>query len=107
MADAVIRWRPSARGTNPVTVLATELNSLSNGAGALSAAISNDASDELDLYMDLELAVTFGSAPNANTAVQAHIVRQIDGTNYEDTATDGRPIHGQCGGFIVQATTNA
>lgn len=107
MVDNPLRWFPSARGTNPVTALSTELNSLANNAGALSGVISNDAAAELDLFMDLELVVTFGTAPTEDSLIEAYIVRQIDGTNYETNTTEGRPRDGFVGGFILDNVTTA
>ncbi len=102
-----VQLKASARASNPVTCLSTELNSLANNSGALSAAISNDASDELDLYMDLELAVTFGTAPTADSLCEIYIVRTVDGTNYEDNSTEGRPRDGYVGGFVLDNVTSA
>lgn len=107
MATATIRWKASARATNPATVLSTGLDALANNAGALSAAESNDAAAELDLYADAELVVTFGTAPTENSLVELYIVRTVDGTNYEDNGTEGRPADGYVGGFILDNVTTA
>ncbi len=107
MADAVTRFKASARGTNPATVIDTGLNSLANNAAALSAAQSNDAATEGDLYADLELAVTFGTSPTENALVEVYIVRTVDGTNYETDSSEGRPKNGYVGGFVVDNVTSA
>src|SRR5690349_11261384 len=107
MADAVTRWKPSARASQPLTVMSTDLNSLANNGAVLSAAISNDAADELDLYCAFELNVTFGSAPTENSLVELYIVWQIDGTNYETNSSEGRPKNGYVGGFVVDNVTSA
>lgn len=100
---STVRLKPSLRGTNPVTILDTALNSFADGTGVLSGVISNDATtDELDLWADLELYIAgFGTAPDDNSAVDVYVVRTVDGTNYEDNATDGRPMNGWVGAFIV------
>lgn len=107
MADAVTRFKASARATNPADVITTGLNSLANNAAALSAAQSNDAADEGDLYADLELAVTFGTAPTENALVEVYIVRTVDGTNHETDSAEGRPKNGYVGGFVVDNVTTA
>jgi hypothetical protein len=68
--------------------LTTELNSLANGNTALSAAIDNSSVHAL--YHDLELVVTFGTAPAENTYVEVYLLPSIDGTNYDD-GTAGTP----------------
>ncbi len=98
-----VKWKASGRTTNPVTILDTGLNSLANNAGALSNAISN-ASD-LDLYMDMELVVTYGTAPTEDSLNEIYLLRSADGTNYEDYGTEGRPRDGFVGGFIVDNVT--
>lgn len=104
---ASILWEASSRGTNPVTIMDTDLNSLASAQSNLSAAISN--ATEMDLYVDLELFVEFAVAPVDGALVNVYIVRQIDGTNYED-ATDGaspvRPRNGHVGSFSVRANAD-
>lgn len=107
MADAVQRWFPSARASQPLTVMSTDLNSLANGSSVLSAAISNDAADELDPFVDLELNVDFVSAPTADALVEAYSVIAMDGSNYEDSLNEGRPRVGYLGAFIMDNTTAA
>lgn len=96
----------SYRGVS--TVLSTELNSLAATSGkAISAAIDN--STNLDLFDDLELAVTFGSAPTAGTVVEVYLVISIDGgTNYADGSSTVLPASSSyLGGFAVRAVTTA
>lgn len=107
MADAVTRWKPSARASQPLTVMSTDLNSLANNGAVLATAISNDAADELDLYCDFELNVTFGTNPTENSLVELYLVRAIDGTNYETNSSEGRPKNGYVGGFVVDNVTTA
>lgn len=107
MADAVSRWRVGTRSGNPLTLFSTDLNSLANNGAVLSAAVSNDAADELDLYVDLELAITFGTSPTENSLIEVYVVRQIDGTNYETNSSEGRPKNGFVGGFVLDNVTTA
>ena len=106
MAD--VKYKLSTRAGNPITVLSTELNAMANGGGALSATIDNAA--DLDLYMDLELTVTFAAPPTANTLVEAYIVRSVDGTTFEDATAGAAPVvpgNGYAGGFVLRAVTTA
>lgn len=103
MADA--KWTTPASSE---TWMTTELNSLANAAGAISSAIDADAYGQL--YADVELYVTFGTNPTANTLVEMYFVRQIDGTNYEDNTTGASgvpPANGFAGAFPVRAVTTA
>lgn len=64
------------------TALTTELNSLANaGLSAASAAIDNEAG--LYLYMELELVLA-SLTPTGVPYCSVYLVKQIDGTNYED-----------------------
>lgn len=75
------------------TLLSTELNSLANNALALSAAYDNTQGQTGDGYTlcDLELSVTYGTAPSANTAVAIWFLTSQDGTNYEDGSASVTP----------------
>jgi hypothetical protein len=89
-------------------VLTTELNALAATTGkAISAAVDN--STDLDLFDDLELAVTFASAPTAGGVVEVYLLPSIDGgTTYPDGSTS---VLAQgslyVGGFIVRAVATA
>lgn len=93
------------------TVLSTELNSLGATTGkAISAALDNyvSAAPQLDLFADLELAVTFASAPTAGSVVEVYILPSIDGTVYPDGSTTVLPQSSlYVGGFAVRAVTTA
>ncbi len=95
------KWLPSTRSGNPVTLMTTELNSLASTGTATSAAIDNDA--DHDMLMDLELLITYGTNPTANTVIEVSIVRTVDGTNYEQTP----PLGGIVGAWTLKATTSA
>jgi hypothetical protein len=95
------------------TVMSTELNSLATSSGkAISSAQINDDSvtqPTLDLFADLELKVTFGTAPTAGSVVEVYLLPSIDGgTTYPDGSTS---ILAQSslfvGGFAVRGTTAA
>ena len=76
----VIKWNAP---DSPETILTTELNGITNGSNKLSAALSNDAAAELDLYADFELYL---STQGTNRAVGAHvsvyILTEMDASNY-------------------------
>lgn len=67
------------------TALTTELNSLANAAlSAQSAAIDNLT----DLYQYIELELVLASlTPTGTPYCGVYLVKQIDGTNYEDLTT--------------------
>lgn len=68
------------------TVLSTGLNSLANNSLAISSEYDNTESATGDGYLlvDIELVVTYGSNPTANTACSIWILQSQDGTNFED-----------------------
>jgi hypothetical protein len=90
-------------------VLTTELNALSNNALVLGSAIdiSTGASDLGKLYAEIELLVTFGTAPIANSAILIWILRAIDGTNYEDGSSSIQPLRLFDVSFPLRAVTTA
>lgn len=97
------------------SVMTTELNALALTSGkAISAAQSNagdglDASTGGDLFADLELKVTFASAPTAGTVVELYLLASIDGgTTYPDGSTTVLPQSSSyVGGFAVRAVNTA
>ena len=77
------------RGT-AVDLITTGLNRLANNANVLGNATNLGA----DLGMtqgEAELCVTFPAQPGANTAVLVWLLREIDGTNYEDGGASVTP----------------
>lgn len=67
------------------TALTTELNSLANGSqSAVSSAIDN--ATDLYQYMELELVLA-SLIPTGSPYCLVYLVKQIDGTNYEDLTT--------------------
>lgn len=98
-----------------LTVMSTELNTLALTIGkAISTAQTNasdgvDASTGGDLFADLELKVTFASAPTAGTVVELYLLPSIDGgTVYPDGSSSILPQSSlYVGGFAVRAVTTA
>lgn len=94
------------------TVMSTELNALTQPTGkAISSALDNSdavAQPTLDLFADLELKVTFASAPTAGTVVELYLLPSIDGTVYPDGSASILPQSSlYVGGFAVRAVTTA
>jgi hypothetical protein len=72
------------RGSTEQTLLSTELNTLANNTLVLGSAIT--LTDAGYLLADITLVVGFGAAPTVNTSVSVWLLRETDGTNYEDGA---------------------
>src|SRR4051812_10678267 len=67
------------------TALTTELNSLANSAlSSASSAIDNET--DKYLYMELELVLA-SLTPTGTPYCNVYLVKQIDGSNYEDNTT--------------------
>ena len=92
------------RGTAD-TILTTELNSLANNTNVVKSTAVAPTSSEYTM-VEVELYVTFGSTPTANTAVSVWFLREIDGTNYEDGSSTVTPTRNPDVVFGVRATTN-
>ena len=93
--------------TSRGNVLSTELNSLANnGRSAAGAEIDNGANK--DMYGQLELQVTFGTAPSVGGFVEIYMVNALDGTNYEDGSNTVDPgTHKLVDRIPVRAVTTA
>jgi hypothetical protein len=87
-------------------VLTTGLNALADAGQAVTTAIDN--SSTLDLYDDVELAVTFASAPTAGKTVALFLLPSVDGSNYGDgdASTANTPSH-FVGTFVARAVGTA
>lgn len=85
------------------TILSAGLDSLANDAAATSSTITSTR----DQFANLELAVTFASAPTADRTVDAYIVRTVDGTNFEDASASRPPASGFLGSFAVNNSASA
>lgn len=94
------------RGTSD-TLLSTELNGItSSGNNAVhgsSVTLTNAG------YFDgeLELLVTYGTAPTANTPIRVWLLREVDGTNFEDGSATVTPTRLPDAVFTVRAVTTA
>ena len=93
--------------TSLTTGLSTELNSLANAAySAASAAIDN--STNLDLFADLILSVTYGTAPSAGGTVDLYLIPSLDNTTYGDGGGAVAPPSTYfVGSFPLRAVTTA
>jgi hypothetical protein len=89
------------------TAMSTELNALAATTGkAVSAALDN--SGDLDLFDNLELSVTFASAPTVGTVIEVYLLPSVDGTNYPDGSSTVEPQSSLfVGGFAVRAVNTA
>jgi hypothetical protein len=94
-----------SRGTAD-TVLTTELNSLANNSNAVKSSAVAPTSAGYTL-VEVELYVTFGVAPTANTGVSVWFLREVDGSNFEDGSASITPTRTPDVVFGVRATTNA
>jgi hypothetical protein len=93
------------RGTAQ-TLLSTELNSLANNANAVHAS-SVTISSAGFLRCELELLVTFGTAPTANTTVNVWLLHELDGSNFEDGSGSITPLRVPDAFFALRAVTTA
>lgn len=91
------------------TLLSTGLNSLANNSLAISSAFDNTQGQTGDGYtlVDLELVVTFGTNPTANTGVSIWFLGAPDGTNYEDGGTSTTPARAADAVIPVAVSTSA
>lgn len=91
------------------TALDTGLNSLANNGLAVSAAFNNTVGQAGDGYnwCDLELVVTYGVAPTANTGVSVWLLQSQDGTNYEDGDASVTPARAPDAVFPLRSVTTA
>lgn len=73
------------------TIFTTELNSLANNALVLSSAISFTETLYPLLEVEFVTGAAFGTSPSANTGMTGWLLREVDGTNYEDGGTSLTP----------------
>lgn len=93
--------------TSRGNVLSTELNSLANAGRSAAGTEVNNATNK-DMYGQLELQVTFGTAPSAGGYVEIYMVNALDGTNYEDGSNTVDPgTHKLVDRIPVRAVTTA
>jgi hypothetical protein len=94
------------RGT-ATTVLSTGLNSLANNALVASSAITLSTGEPGYQRCEAEIVVTYGTAPTANTACVVWLLREVDGTNYEDGSSTVTPSRNPDLVFPLRAVTTA
>src|SRR5262249_34634221 len=85
-------------------LLGTELNGLASGALALGAVITPTPLNYLQA--EVELVVTFATAPTPNVAVVIWLLRAIDGVNYEDGSPSVTPGRWPDLVFMVRSSTS-
>jgi hypothetical protein len=91
------------------TLLTTELNGLINNSLALGAVFNNLQGQTGGGYTfcDVELVVTYGTAPAANTGISFWFLGSQDGTNFEDGSTSITPGRMPDVVFPLRAVTTA
>ena len=90
------------------SILTTELNTLANGANKMSAALSNDAAAELDLFADFELFLDTQTARSAGAFVSLYILIELDATNYTYGGdSQDPPASAWVGNFPLDAAVTA
>lgn len=91
------------------TLLSTGLNSLANNALVAGTVYDNTVGQTGDGYTlcDVELVVTYGSAPTANTGVSVWFLANLDSTNYEDGDASTTPARAPDLVFPLRAVTTA
>lgn len=79
-----------SRGT-ATTVLTTGLDSMANNANVLSSSVTLTSGEDGYRFCEIELVATFSVAPTANTAFNVWLLREVDGSNWEDGGTSVTP----------------
>jgi hypothetical protein len=96
----------NARGTIK-TALSSGLDSMANNTNVLSSAVTFETADQGMRFVEGELLITFGTNPTANTSFCVWLLREVDGTNYEDGGTSVTPTRPPDLIFTVRAVTTA
>jgi len=73
----------------------------------LGSAVAFEAADQGMRFVEGELLVTFGTNPTANTSFCVWLLREVDGTNYEDGGTSVTPTRPPDMILTVRAVTTA
>ena len=91
------------------TVGSTALNSLANNTNVSLTVFDNTQGQTGDGYTlaDIELTVTFGTNPTANTGFSLWLLASADGTNYEAGSSSVTPARLPDVVFPVIVTTSA
>jgi hypothetical protein len=89
-------------------ILTTELNAIAEAAGAISAALSNDAAGELDLYMTATLYLdTMADARHAGANVALYVLPEVDAHYSYGAANLQPPAQNLVGVFAFDAAVTA
>jgi hypothetical protein len=86
------------------TLISTGLNSLANNSLVAGSAYSGSGNY---LMAEIELVVTFGTSPTANTGASIWFLRSIDGTNTEDGSSSVTPSRAPDLVIPFEVTTSA
>jgi len=97
----------NTRGTLIDAIATASLNSMANNANVLGSEISLTTGEPGYRLCEGELVVTFPSAPTANTSFCCWLLREVDGTNYEDGGTSVTPTRPPDLIFTVRPVTTA
>lgn len=93
------------------TLASTELNSLANTSLAAGSSpfnnIQGGGGGDGYTLCDLELVVSFGSAPTSGSAVSTWFLARPDGTNFEDGSSSVTPARLPDATFPLRAVTGA
>lgn len=91
------------------TLASTALNSLANNTNVACTVFDNTVGQAGDGYTlcDVELVVTYGTAPTINTGVTLWFLGAPDGTNYEDGSSSVTPARLPEVVFPLRAVTTA
>jgi hypothetical protein len=97
----------NTRGTLTEAIATASLNSMANNTNVLGSAISLTTGEPGYRFCEAELLVTFGTNPTANTSFCCWLLREVDGTNYEDGGASVTPTRPPDLIFTVRAVTTA
>lgn len=97
----------NTRGTLTEAIATASLNSMANNTNVLGSAISFTTGEPGYRVCEAELLVTFATNPTANTSFCCWLLREVDGTNYEDGGTSVTPTRPPDLIFTVRAVTTA
>ena len=88
-------------------IFTTELNSIANGAGQISSALSNNAAGELDMYLNADLYLSTQTARSAGATVSLYILPAVDGNYSYGSASLLPPAQNLAGVWCFDAAVTA
>lgn len=93
---------------NLVTMASTDLDGLGANAGVFCTThYDNGHMDNLYLWGDMELTVSFGTAPTAGRVVELYVIPADDGSNYATANPTSPPANLIAGAWVVRNVTTA